>query len=339
MKEIVKNLQLVNSNMEIIFFTPIYRADKFINNTNVLEDYVSVIKETATSLGVKVIDLFACSGINEFNFNTLLKDDKLHPNSSGALVEANAIVKYIKNGYLGKTNEEFQKSNTIVIDSENLLKHHINNRSCLLNNKKYLTHAKTDYLRFKDMVIVDSYSYIEKLDNIIIDFDYIDNSNTNARVDVLLYDSTNTKVFEKSTSLSKVANETHKHIEIPLSVNTGTYRIYIAIKAMSVDNYVYIRNITVDKKGYKNKVMYGNANVTVSDSSTLYTTCRKIYTNYNDWGQNVVPIVTANCTDREIVVSVVPYWNHVDMIIEKKDGTPLTNGKTYTCNYIAVVPI
>ena len=195
----------------------------------------------------------------------------------------------------------------MVIDNENLLKHHINNRSYLLNNKKYLTHAKTDYLKYKDIVIVDSYSYIEKLDNLIIDFDYIDNSNTNARVDVVLYDSTNTKVFGKTTPLSKVANETHKHIEIPLSVNTGTYRVYIAIKAMDADNYVYIRNFTVDKKEYKNKVMYGNADVTVSNSATLYTTCRKIYTNYNDWGENIIPIVTANCTNREIFVSVVPY--------------------------------
>ncbi|MFQ6881009.1 GDSL-type esterase/lipase family protein [Clostridium sp.] len=340
MKEIVKNLQSINSNMEIIFFTPIYRGDKFINSSNVLEDYVSVIKETASSLGIKVIDLFTCSGINEFNYSTLLKDDKLHPNDAGSLVEATAIVKYAKSGYLGKTNEEFQKSNTMVIDNENLLKHHINNRGCLVNNIKYLTHAKTDYLRFKDMVLVDGYYYIEKFDNIIIDFDYIDNSDVNARVDVVLYNSSNDKVVEKNTTLSKAENETHKHLEILLSgCDTGTYRLYIAIKAMDINNYIYIRNVAVEKKEYKNKIMCGSATATISDDATLYKECRKIYTNYQDWGESIIPCVTANCTDREIVVSVVPYWNHVDMIIEKKDGTPLTNGKTYTCNYIAVLPI
>ena len=340
MKEIVKNLQSINSNMEIIFFTPIYRGDKFINSSNVLEDYVSVIKETASSLGIKVIDLFTCSGINEFNYSTLLKDDKLHPNDAGSLVEATAIVKYAKSGYLGKTNEEFQKSNTMVIDNENLLKHHINNRGCLVNNIKYLTHAKTDYLKYKDMVLVDSYCYIEKLDNIIIDFDYIDNSDINARVDVILYNSSNDKVVEKYTRLSKVENETHKHLEIPLSgCDAGAYRLYVGIKAMENDNYIYIRNIVVEKKDYKNKIMYGSASTTISGDNVPYTECRKIYSNYNDWGESIIPYVTANCTDREIIVSVVPYWNHVDMVIEKKDGTPLTNGKTYTCNYIAVLPI
>lgn len=340
MKEIVKNLQSVNSNMEIIFFTPIYRADKFINNTNVLEDYVSIIKETASSLGIKVIDLYTCSGINEFNYNILLKNDKLHPNTEGCLVEANAIIKYIKSGYIGKTNEEFQKPNTMLIDNENLLKHHINNRGCLVNNVKYLTHAKTDYLRYKDMILVDGKYYFEKLDNIIIDFDYIDNSNTNARLDVILYNSSNGVIFEKHIALSKTENETHNHSEICLNgYESGTYRLYIAIKAMAIDNYVYIRNVTVEKKEYKNKIMYGSASATISDNATLYTTCRKIYSNYNDWGEQIIPYVTANCTDREIIVSVVTYWNHVDMIIEKKDGTPLTNGKTYTCNYIAALPI
>ena len=340
MKEIVKNLQSKNSNMEIIFFTPIYRADKFINNTNVLEDYVSIIKETSASLGIKVIDLFTCSGINEFNFNTLLKNDKLHPNTVGSLMESTAIVKFAKSGYIGKTSEEFQKSNTIVIDNENLLKHHINNRSCLINNKKYLTHAKTEHLKYKDMVLVDGYYYFEKLGSIIIDFDYIDNSNVNARVDVVLYNSSNDIIFEKYNTLSKAQNETHKHLEICLrGYDTGSYRLYIAIKAMAKDNYIYIRNISIEKKDYKNKVMCGGANATITGDNVLYTECRKIYPNYNDWGENIIPYVTANCTDKEILVSVVPYWNHVDMVIEKKDGTPLTKGKTYTCNYIAVLPI
>ena len=85
--------------------------------------------------------------------------------------------------------------------------------------------------------------------------------------------------------------------------------------------------------------MCGSATATITGDNVLYTECRKIYSNYNDWGENIVPYVTANCTDREILVSVVPYWNHVDMVIEKKDGSPLTNGKTYKCNYIAVLPI
>ena len=340
MKEIVKNLQSKNSNMEIIFFTPIYRADKFINNTNVLEDYVSIIKETSASLGIKVIDLFTCSGINEFNFNTLLKNDKLHPNTAGSLMEATAIVKFAKSGYIGKTSEEFQKSNTIVIDNENLLKHHINNRGCLVNNKKYLTHAKTNHLKYKDMILADGYYYFEKLGSIIIDFDYIDNSNVNARVDVLLYNSSNDMIFEKHNTLSKAQNETHKHLEICLKgYEVGSYRLYIAIKAMETDNYIYIRNISIEKKDYKNKIMCGGATATITGDNVLYTECRKIYPNYKDWGENIIPYVTANCTDREILVSVVPYWNHVDMVIEKKDGTPLTKGKTYTCNFIAVLPI
>lgn len=339
-KEIVKNLQSVNNKMEIIFFTPIYRADKTANNTNVLEDYVSVIKETASSLGIKVIDLFTCSGINQFNYTTLLKNDKLHPNDTGSVVEANAIIKYAKSGYVGKTEEEFQKANTMVIDNENLTKHHINNRVCIVNNKKFLTHAKTDYLRYKDLYLVDGYYYLKKLDTIVIDFDYIDNSDTNARLDVVVYNTSNNKIVEKYTTLAKSQIETHNHLEITLNGFTpDVYRLYVGIKAMAVDNYIYVRNINVEKKEYKNKVMYGSATVDITEDNQLYTTCRKIYTNYNEWGEEVIPYVVANCTDREIIVSVVPYWNHVDMIIEKKDGTALTKDKTYKCNFIAVVPI
>ncbi len=110
MKEVVNKLQSKNPNMEIIFTTPIYRADKFLNTLNLpLSVYADTIKGTAGRLGTKVIDLHTCSGINEFNYTTLLKvADKLHPVAAGNTLMAKAFVKHARGGYVGRTDNKFE---------------------------------------------------------------------------------------------------------------------------------------------------------------------------------------------------------------------------------------
>lgn len=340
MRSIVNNIQSINSNAEVIFMTPIYRADRQYNNTNTLEDYVDVIKNTASSFGIRVIDLHSCSGINEFNFSTTLRTDKLHPNEVGSLVESKAIIKYIKTGYVGKTMEEFQKPNSLVLDSENFNIHDINNRACVINGKKYLTHAKTDYLRYKDIKLVEKNLYIRNLDTLILDFRYIDNSAKNARVDVIIYDDSNTVKFQKFTGLAKATNEVKQHLEISINnITAGYYKLCVVVKAMDVDDYVYVRDFAIEKKEFS-KIMYGTLDIPLTVDDSAYTDVAKIYTGYDVWGEKIIPIIVATPQDDDIICNVCEMqYQHFRVRIRKKDGSNLENGKTYKINYIGIIPI
>ena len=246
MKEVVNKLQSKNPNMEIIFTTPIYRADKFLNKLNLpLSVYADTIKGTAGREATKVIDLHTCSGINEFNYTTLLNPaDKLHPVAAGNTLLAKSFVKYARSGYVGRTDNKFEPLTVgvnLAQDSENFNVHNPNNVGAFYGGKSYITHAPKSYMKYADIVLCDCMIELTGITIIKIVFDAIIKG-CQGRVDAILYDSSNTAVATKTATLNINSSETNYVTNHVMGNFTGVYRLYVAIKAMDVAPEFYIRN-------------------------------------------------------------------------------------------------
>lgn len=95
---ICDNIKNKFPNADIVFATPIQRADENTNNGK-LKDVADTIKRICEEkYGFKVIDLYNVSGITSFNATQYLEDG-IHPNSEGHQLLTNAIVMQIKKWY------------------------------------------------------------------------------------------------------------------------------------------------------------------------------------------------------------------------------------------------
>lgn len=339
MKEVVNKLQSKNPNMEIIFTTPVYRADKFLNTLNLpLSVYADTIKSTAGRLGTKVIDLHTCSGINEFNYTTLLKAaDKLHPVAAGNTLMAKAFVKYARGGYVGRTDNKFEPLTVgvnLAQDSEKFNVHNPNNAGAFYGGKSYITHAPKSYMKYTDIVLCDCPIELTGVTTIKIVFDAIIKG-CQGSVNAILYDSANTQVAVKTATLNINETEANYVTNHVMGNFTGVYRLYVAIKAMDVAPEIYIRNPLILQKNYE-KVSVGATTVTVS-GSPLSVKKSVIYTDYNNWAVDYIPVVMANSQYTDLIVSVANFYNHFDVTITTKKGEALTAGD-YVINYVRFLP-
>ena len=339
MKEVVNKLQSKNPNMEIIFTTPIYRADKFLNTLNLpLSVYADTIKGTAGRLATKVIDLHTCSGINEFNYTTLLNTaDKLHPVAAGNTLMAKSFVKYARGGYVGRTNNKFEPlavGVNLAQDSEKLNVHNPNNVGAFYGGKSYITHAPKSYMKYADIVLCDCMIELTGLTTIKIVFDAIIKG-CQGRVDAILYDSANTAVATKATTLNINSTEANYVTNHTMGNFTGVYRLYVAIKAMDVAPEIYIRNPLILQKNYE-KISVGATTVTVS-GSPFSVTKSVVYEDYNNWPVDYIPVVMANSQYTDLIVSVANFYDHFEVTITTKKGVALTAGD-YVINYVRFLP-
>ena len=339
MKEIVNKLQSKNPNMEIIFTTPIYRADKFLNTLNLpLSVYADTIKGTAGRLATKVIDLHTCSGINEFNYTTLLNTaDKLHPVAAGNTLMAKSFVKYARGGYVGRTDNKFEPLTVgmnLAQDSEKFNVHNPNNVGAFYGGKSYITHAPKSYMKYADIVLCDCMIELTGLTTIKIVFDAIIKG-CQGRVDAILYDSANTAVASKTATLNINSTEANYVTNHTIGNFTGVYRLYVAIKAMDVAPEIYIRNPLILQKNYE-KISVGATTVTVS-GSPFSVTKAVIYKDYNNWSVDYIPVVMANSQYTDLIVSVANFYNHFEVTITTKTGVALTAGD-YVINYVRFLP-
>ncbi|QSR12820.1 BppU family phage baseplate upper protein [Lactococcus sp. LG606] len=339
MKEVVNKLQSKNPNMEIIFTTPVYRADKFLNTLNLpLSVYADTIKSTAGRLGTKVIDLHTCSGINEFNYTTLLKAaDKLHPVAAGNTLMAKAFVKYARGGYVGRTDNKFEPLTVgvnLAQDSEKFNVHNPNNAGAFYGGKSYITHAPKSYMKYTDIVLCDCPIELTGVTTIKIVFDAIIKG-CQGSVNAILYDSANTQVAVKTATLNINETEANYVTNHVMGNFTGVYRLYVAIKAMDVAPEIYIRNPLILQKNHE-KVSVGATTVTVS-GSPLSVKKSVIYTDYNNWAVDYIPVVMANSQYTDLIVSVANFYNHFDVTITTKKGEALTAGD-YVINYVRFLP-
>ncbi|WP_418523402.1 GDSL-type esterase/lipase family protein, partial [Ruminococcus sp.] len=339
MKEIVNKLQSKNPNMEIIFTTPIYRADKFLNTLNLpLSVYADTIKGTAGRLATKVIDLHTCSGINEFNYTTLLNTaDKLHPVAAGNTLMAKSFVKYARGGYVGRTDNKFEPLTVgmnLAQDSEKFNVHNPNNVGAFYGGKSYITHAPKSYMKYADIVLCDCMIELTGLTTIKIVFDAIVKG-CQGRVDAILYDSANTAVASKTATLNINSTEANYVTNHMMGNFTGVYRLYVAIKAMDVAPEIYIRNPLILQKNYE-KISVGATTVTVS-GSPFSVTKAVVYKDYNNWSVDYIPVVMANSQYTDLIVSVANFYNHFEVTITTKTGVALTAGD-YVINYVRFLP-
>ncbi len=339
MKEIVNKLQSKNPNMEIIFTTPIYRADKFLNTLNLpLSVYADTIKGTAGRLATKVIDLHTCSGINEFNYTTLLNTaDKLHPVAAGNTLMAKSFVKYARGGYVGRTDNKFEPLTVgmnLAQDSEKFNVHNPNNVGAFYGGKSYITHAPKSYMKYADIVLCDCMIELTGLTTIKIVFDAIVKG-CQGRVDAILYDSANTAVASKTATLNINSTEANYVTNHTIGNFTGVYRLYVAIKAMDVAPEIYIRNPLILQKNYE-KISVGATTVTVS-GSPFSVTKAVVYKDYNNWSVDYIPVVMANSQYTDLIVSVANFYNHFEVTITTKTGVALTAGD-YVINYVRFLP-
>ena len=339
MKEVVNKLQSKNPNMEIIFTTPIYRADKFLNTLNLpLSVYADTIKGTAGRLATKVIDLHTCSGINEFNYTTLLNTaDKLHPVAAGNTLMAKSFVKYARGGYVGRTNNKFEPlavGVNLAQDSEKLNVHNPNNVGAFYGGKSYITHAPKSYMKYADIVLCDCMIELTGLTTIKIVFDAIIKG-CQGRVDAILYDSANTAVATKATTLNINSTEANYVTNHTMGNFTGVYRLYVAIKAMDVAPEIYIRNPLILQKNYE-KISVGATTVTVT-GSPFSVTKPVVYKDYNNWPVDYIPVVMANSQYTDLIVSVANFYDHFEVTITTKNGVALTAGD-YVINYVRFLP-
>ena len=339
MKEVVNKLQSKNPNMEIIFTTPIYRADKFLNTLNLpLSVYADTIKGTAGRLGTKVIDLHTCSGINEFNYTTLLKaTDKLHPVAAGNTLMAKAFVKHARGGYVGRTDNKFEPlmvGMNLAQDNEKFNVHNPNNAGAFYDGKSYITHAPKSYMKYTDIVLCDCPIELTGFTTIKIVFDAIVKG-CQGRVDAILYDSANTAVATKTATLNINSTEANYVTNHVMGNFTGVYRLYVAIKAMGVAPEIYIRNPLILQKNYE-KISVGATTVTVSDSP-LSVMKAVIYNDYNNWPVDYIPVVMANSQYTDLIVSVANFYDHFEVTITTKKGVGLTAGD-YVINYVRFLP-
>ena len=339
MKEIVNKLQSKNPNMEIIFTTPIYRADKFLNTLNLpLSVYADTIKGTAGRLATKVIDLHTCSGINEFNYTTLLNTaDKLHPVAAGNTLMAKSFVKYARGGYVGRTDNKFEPLTVgmnLAQDSEKFNVHNPNNVGAFYGGKSYITHAPKSYMKYADIVLCDCMIELTGLTTIKIVFDAIVKG-CQGRVDAILYDSANTAVASKTATLNINSTEANYVTDHTIGNFTGVYRLYVAIKAMDVAPEIYIRNPLILQKNYE-KISVGATTVTVS-GSPFSVTKAVVYKDYNNWSVDYIPVVMANSQYTDLIVSVANFYNHFEVTITTKTGVALTAGD-YVINYVRFLP-
>ncbi|MCT0507205.1 BppU family phage baseplate upper protein [Lactococcus cremoris] len=339
MKEVVNKLQSKNPNMEIIFTTPIYRADKFLNTLNLpLSVYADTIKGTAGRLGTKVIDLHTCSGINEFNYTTLLNAaDKLHPVAAGNTLMAKAFVKYARGGYVGRTDNKFEPLTVgvnLAQDSEKFNVHNPNNAGAFYGGKSYITHAPKSYMKYTDIVLCDCPIELTGVTTIKIVFDAIIKG-CQGSVNAILYDSANTAVATKTATLNINSTEANYVTNHVMGNFTGVYRLYVAIKAMDVAPEIYIRNPLILQKNYE-KISVGATTVTVS-GSPLSVMKAVVYKDYNNWSVDYIPVVMANSQYTDLIVSVANFYNHFEVTITTKKGVALTAGD-YVINYVRFLP-
>lgn len=339
MKEIVNKLQSKNPNMEIIFTTPIYRADKFLNTLNLpLSVYADTIKGTAGRLGTKVIDLHTCSGINEFNYTTLLKAaDKLHPVAAGNTLIAKTFVKYARSGYVGRTDNKFEPlmvGMNLAQDNEKFNVHHPNNAGAFYGGKSYITHAPKSYMKYTDIVLCDCPIELTGVTTIKIVFDAIVKG-CQGSVNAILYDSANTAVSTKTATLNINETEANYVTNHVMGNFTGVYRLYVAIKAMDVAPEIYIRNPLVLQKNSE-KISVGATTVTVS-GTPLSVAKAVVYNDYNNWSVDYIPVVMANSQYTDLIVSVANFYNHFEVTITTKKGVALTAGD-YVINYVRFLP-
>lgn len=155
-KKAVKYFKTANPNMEIIITTPIYRIniDAYVSAVGqqniVFEQYRNEIALTASSLGIKVIDLYALSGIDQYNASATLSDG-LHPNTTGQDMWAAAFVSALSSGYVGAIVNEPTEHNWIenmqdnlIFDSEIYKAHHKTNATFQSGQDKFLCAAGDD---------------------------------------------------------------------------------------------------------------------------------------------------------------------------------------------------
>ena len=339
MKEVVNKLQSKNPNMEIIFTTPIYRADKFLNKLNLpLSVYADTMKGTAGREATKVIDLHTCSGINEFSYTTFLNPaDKLHPVAAGNTLLAKSFVKYAGSGYVGRTDNKFEPlpvGVNLAQDSENFNVHNPNNVGAFYGGKSYITHAPKSYMKYTDIVLCDCMIELTGITTIKIVFDAIIKG-CQGRVEAILYDSANKAVATKMATLNINATEANYVTNHVMGNFTGVYRLYVAIKAMDVAPEIYIRNPLILQKDYE-KISVGTTTVTVS-GSPLSVTKSVIYKDYNNWPVDYIPVVLANSQHPGIIVSVANFYNHFEVTITTAKGVELTAGD-YVINYVRFLP-
>lgn len=142
-------LQSLNSNMEIIVTTPCFRyispdnisMTDYVSYMNSLDAYRKAIALTAKTCAVKLIDMFAISGINEGNHDVTLLSDGLHPTTLGTDKWGTAFANSIESGYVGAidTNNTFAFAvDNLCFDSEKLDVHEKWNGSYTSGGIKYL---------------------------------------------------------------------------------------------------------------------------------------------------------------------------------------------------------
>lgn len=218
-------------NIEIIVTTPIFRVrndiNNFYNNAGfMLTEYVEGIKKVCSYRGIKCIDLYACSGINEYNASTFLKDG-LHPTNNdtislkaGDTLISNAILGNVESGYIGNNNRCLTPNNSsmlnsnLAMDSENNEIHYPLNKTAYRNGHKYLTLLYDD-AKYKDLLFLHEKNIKIKLGSKIKFSGYFDSDLSNGiRLDILVRTKDTQKQIKTTMKNITVNGDTYGEAEI-----------------------------------------------------------------------------------------------------------------------------
>lgn len=100
MHMLCSRLKMVYPDSDIVFMTPLHRADEFgeVNdNGNTLEEYATVILQVCSEYGIPVIDLYHEENLNFGTNKELYMPDGLHPDDLGQMAIGYYVADCLKN--------------------------------------------------------------------------------------------------------------------------------------------------------------------------------------------------------------------------------------------------
>lgn len=149
----------INPNMEIIVTTPcyipVYKNDTvipaFVDKKAIYADIRNAIATAASKCGVKVIDEWALSGINEYNSSITMIPNDIHPTPAGQEKWATAFANAMINGYCGcvvlDTGIHYKLKNhteNLAMDDIIFSTHPATNASFVHQGHKYICTARDE---------------------------------------------------------------------------------------------------------------------------------------------------------------------------------------------------
>ena len=262
---VLSTFALKYPNIEIIVTTPIFRVRNDINNFYntagfILTEYVEGIKKVCAYRSIKCIDLYTCSGINEYNASTFLKDG-IHPTNNdtsslkaGDTLIANAILGNIESGYIGNSNrcltpkDSSMLNSNLAMDSENNEIHYPLNKTTYKNGYKYLTLLYDD-AGYEDILFLHEKNIKIKFGSKLKFSGYFDSDlSDGVRLDILVRTKDTQTTIKTTMKNITVNGDTYADTEIifdDINMLSSNAELLVYVKNMRSSNKIYARNVLI----------------------------------------------------------------------------------------------